>query len=46
MSSFNIDNGSVLLAIMQGDRVIITYTDKTGSEKEESAKEICAESDL
>ena len=46
MSSFNVDKGTVLLAILDGNRVIITYTDKEGSEKEESAREKCADFDL
>lgn len=46
MSSFNVDKGTVLLAILEGDRVMITYTDKEGSQKEESAREKCADFDL
>lgn len=46
MSSFNVDKGTVLLAILEGDRVIITYTDKEGSQKEGSAREKCADFDL
>lgn len=46
MSSFNVEKGTIFLAISDVDRVIITYTDKEGAEIEERAKERCAEFDL